>query len=266
MIMIPPDFDPDAPVTVIAIGNSRTALGIWTSGQVAAVVRVPTGDVGAFDEAFEELARSMPLGRPAAAVVSSVVPMALATVRARIEALIDRAALVIGEQVARPIDVCVPEPAKVGMDRLCNAAAAYERLEHSCVVVDFGTAVTVDLVDDDGVFQGGAILPGLRLQFAALHQHTAQLPEVPVEIPEDPVGRSTREAMQSGVCRGLCGAVRGLVEAYASKINHWPQTVATGGDAVLLAPYCDFLDNVVPDLCLRGVGLAYSRRIAGAHE
>ncbi len=266
MIMIPPDFDPEAPVTIIAIGNSRTALAIWADGQVAAVVRVDTGDMGAFDDAFEALARSMPRGRPAAAVVSSVVPSALEKVRERIETLIDRTALVIGEQVALPIDVALAEPLKVGVDRLCNAAAAYERLKHSCVVIDFGTAVTVDLVDDDGVFQGGAILPGLKLQLAALRDHTAQLPDVPVEIPEDPIGRSTREAMQNGVCRGLCGAVRGLVEAYATKINHWPQTVATGGDAVLLAPHCDFLDNVVPDLCLRGVGLAYSRRIAGAER
>jgi len=122
--------------------------------------------------------------------------------------------------------------------------------------------VTVDLVSDEGSLLGGAILPGVRVQLAALHEHTALLPIVEPAFPQDPIGRGTVEAMQNGVCRGLAGAVRGLVEAYATALNHWPQTVATGGDAVFMAPHCDFLDNVVADLCLRGVGLAYTKHLA----
>ncbi|MEK6674413.1 MAG: type III pantothenate kinase, partial [Planctomycetota bacterium] len=128
--------------------------------------------------------------------------------------------------------------------------------------VDFGTAVTVDLVDDEGTLLGGAILPGLRMQFRALHSNTAQLPEVEPGFPESPYGRNTTEAIQTGVCRGLIGAVRGLVESYATSLNRWPQVVATGGDLEFLAPHCDFLDTMVTHLALRGVGLAYAKHLS----
>ena len=172
--------------------------------------------------------------------------------------------MVIGETVDRPINVTCKDAATIGMDRLCCAAAAYARLEHSCAIVDFGTAITVDLVSNEGAFMGGAILPGLRLQLASLHGQTAQLPAVEPAFPEDPVGGNTTEAMQSGVCRGVVGAVRHLVEAYASALGHWPQVIATGGDAVFIAAHCDILESVVPDLCLRGIGLAYNRSISEA--
>ena len=100
------------------------------------------------------------------------------------------------------------------------------------------------------------------MQLRALHEHTAQLPEVPPAFPELPYGRNTAEAIQAGVCRGITGAVRAIIEAYATHLNRWPQTVATGGDAALLAPHCDFLDNVVSDLILRGVALAYDKHLA----
>jgi len=81
-------------------------------------------------------------------------------------------------------------------------------------------------------------------------------------FPELPYGRNTIEAIQNGVCRGLAGAVRGLVEAYARHLNRWPHVVASGGDVAFLAPHCDFLDTVVSDLTLRGVGLAYDKHLA----
>lgn len=258
---MPDRAQPEAPIAVLSIGNTSTTMGIWHQARVTGIVGVGTANSAEFDGAFDVLARSFAGGKPPAVVVASVVPAALMHVRQRVEAVIDRAALVVGEQVAHPIDVALKDAASVGMDRICCAAAVYDRLQHSAVVVDFGTAVTVDLVDDDGAFQGGAILPGLHLQLGALHEHTAQLPLAEPAFPTDPIGRDTVQAIQTGVCRGLAGAVRGLVEAFATQVNHWPQVVVTGGDAVFMAPHCDFVDNVVPDLCLRGVGLAYDRHI-----
>ncbi len=259
MIAMLNENDPEAAVVAIAIGNTSIALGMWYEGNVSGMVSSPTGDLEAFDEAFDSLTKSLPDGRPSAAVVAAVVPAEVDRIRSLIEESLDKEPLVVGEQLDRPIEVAVKDVASVGMDRICCAAAAYDRLQHSCAVVDFGTAITVDLVSDEGLFMGGAILPGLRLQLAALREHTAQLPAVAPAFPDDPVGKNTVEAMQNGVCRGIVGAVRELVEAYATALNHWPQVVATGGDAVFVAEHCDFLDNIVPDLCLRGVGLAYTR-------
>ena len=111
------------------------------------------------------------------------------------------------------------------------------------------------------MFLGGAILPGLAMQLRALREETAVLPEVEPGIPDFPYGRSTKEAIQVGVCRGMAGAVRGLVEAYASTLNRWPHVVATGGDLSLIAPQCDFLDTLVDHLVLRGIGLAYAKHL-----
>ncbi len=100
------------------------------------------------------------------------------------------------------------------------------------------------------------------VQCRALHEHTACLPEVTATIPELPYGRDTTDAIRAGVCRGLTGAVRGLVEGYATSLNRWPHVVATGGGIELLAPLCDFVDSLVPDLTLRGVGLAYQKHLS----
>ena len=109
---------------------------------------------------------------------------------------------------------------------------------------------------------GGAILPGIGLQMRALHEYTAALPLVKPGVPELPYGTNTVEAIQTGVCRGIAGAVRNITEGYATHLNRWPQLVATGGDAELMMPLCDFVDTWVTDLTLRGIGLAYSNHLA----
>ncbi len=261
MILRPPP-DPDAPIIVIDIGNTTTSVAMWHSGTLKTPLTGATEDPVPFEEAYAAHLDASPLGRPAATVISSVVPEALERIRVYVLARLEQEALVVGETIPLPMDVAVLDKRAIGVDRVCQAAAAYDRLQTGCTVVSFGTAVTVDLVDDDGTLLGGAILPGLRMQLQALHEHTAALPDVNPGFPELPYGRNTIEAIQNGVCRGLAGAVRGLVEAYATHLNRWPHVVASGGDAAFLAPHCDFLDTIVSDLTLRGVGLAYDKHLA----
>lgn len=263
--MIPklPTYDPEAPFMVLDVGNTSLSLARWQQGQVSAQAVVPAQDAAAFEEAFDALAATFPKNRPAAVVACSVAPARLDHVRSIVSARLERDLLVVGEKVPFPLDVARSVESTVGVDRVCAAAAAYDRLQAPCCVVDFGTAVTVDLVDEEGTFVGGAILPGLRLQLRALAEFTAQLPAVEPGIPETLYGRDTTEAIQTGVVRGLAGAVRELIEGYATKLQHWPQVVATGGDLVFMAPLCPVLDSLVPDLTLRGVGLAHARQLAG---
>jgi type III pantothenate kinase len=126
-------------------------------------------------------------------------------------------------------------------------------------VASFGTAITIDCVSADGRFMGGAILPGLDMSFEALHEGTAALPQVEVETPGGAIGRNTHDAIVNGVVYGAVGALRELVERYATELGHWPQLVITGGNAGLVRQLADFVDSVVPDLCLMGVALAYRR-------
>jgi len=263
MILTPPKYDPDAPIIVIDVGNTSTKLATFHGGRLKTPLASPTFDAAAFEEAFDAHFSAAAHGRPAATIISSVVPDQLERIRLFTLAKTDQEALVVGESIDLPMDVSVADAKAIGVDRVCTAAASYEKLQRGCTVVSFGSAVTVDLVDDDGVLIGGAILPGLRMQLRALHEFTAKLPLVEPGVPDSAFGRNTIEALQIGVYRGLSGAVRALVESYAAHLNRWPQVVATGGDAPFLAPHCDFLDTVVADLTLRGIALAYEKFLAG---
>ena len=259
------DPDADAPqLAVIDIGNARIRMGTWNDGNVTNVTGVSTSDARGFGALFGELCGSFERGRPTAVVVGSVVPAVWDRVRGQIEEATDLEALAVGADLPLPMDLDLRSPETVGVDRVCSAAAAFEKVGQACIVVDFGSAVTVDLAGDNGRFLGGAILPGAGMQARALHAFTAQLPEVEVQFPPRTVGDDTISAIQSGICHGIAGSVRGIIEAMATEVGKWPQVVGTGGDLELFLPHCNFLDSPVPDLCLMGIGLACARRDAEA--
>jgi type III pantothenate kinase len=261
MIQAVPPFDPEAPVIVIGVGNSNTSIATYQSDELKTPLSVPSQDAAGFSAAYDAHLKASGEGSAAATIISSVVPDVLARLMGQIERRVDKTPLVIGDSIPLPMDVAVVDPQAIGTDRVCQAAAAYQRLQTACTVVSFGTAVTVDLVDADGTLLGGAILPGLDLQLRSLHEHTAQLPVAPHGIPDLPYGRTTVDAIQTGVGRGIVGAVRGIVEGYATYLTRWPQVVATGGDAPFFRPYCDFIDTFVSHLALRGIGYAYRKHL-----
>lgn len=259
MIAARTDDNADSPAVVVDIGNTSVGVATWLADEVKTPLSVRTDDQSGIEEALAAHFDALPRGGPAATVIGAVVPTVLEHVGRWVRERLDRGPLVIGDAIPLPMDVKVTDKRAIGVDRVCAAFAAYDKLQTACTVVDFGTAVTVDLVDQEGTLLGGAILPGPRMQLCALHQHTAVLPaEVMPAFPELPYGRNTVEAMQTGVCRGLAGAVRALVEGYATSLGRWPHVVATGGGLSLMAPHCDFLDTQVNHLTLRGIGRAYS--------
>lgn len=257
-----PAYDPNAPVIVLDIGNSNTKIATWHQNTLKTVLAAPTNDMDAFLEVFDAHWKAAGKGKPAATIIGSVVPKALGRISAAIVEIQDREPLIVGETIPLPLDVAVKDSKAIGVDRVCAAAAAYDRVQKGCTIVSFGTAVTIDLVDDEGTLLGGAILPGVDLQFRALHEFTAVLPLVKPGVPELPYGTDTTEAIQTGVCRGLAGSVREIVEGYATHLNRWPQTIGTGGGVELMMPLCDFIDTWATDLTLRGIGLAYSNHLA----
>jgi len=269
--MIAPDTPPQPkqkpthpPIVVLDVGNSSTSVGLWCDGAVTKQQSFPTDAVDDLRAELKTLVTSTDHGGFTDVAIASVVPAALDLLRTWIRNELNIEPLVVGEQIALPIDVAVKEPDAVGVDRVCCAAAAYERNKQACVIVDFGTAITVDAVDDNGLFMGGAILPGVHLQALSLHEHTATLPEVVPMKPDESIGRDTTEAIRSGILYGTAGAVRGIVETIATAMGRWPPAIATGGDAAWIAENCNIFDAVVPELCLQGVGLAYARRLERA--
>lgn len=254
-------YDPSAPIIVLDIGNSKTHIATWHHNELRTPLAVASDDDKAVADAILAHLDSAP-DRTAAAVIGSVVAAATNRVTKIVQDSLDADALIVGHSIPLPMDVDVKDAGAVGVDRICAAYAAYERIETGCIIVDFGTAVTVDLVDDEGTFLGGAILPGLDLQLRSLHDHTSALPLAKPDVPTLPYGRNTEEAIQTGVCRGLAGAVRALVEGYAAHLCRWPQTIATGGDLAFMKPHVDFIDTFVTDLTLRGIGLSYTKHLS----
>ncbi|MDA1054963.1 MAG: type III pantothenate kinase [Planctomycetota bacterium] len=160
-----------------------------------------------------------------------------------------------------PLEINVEFPERVGMDRLIAAVAANQRRETNCpaIIVDAGTAITVDLVDADGVFQGGVILPGFRLSARALADGTDLLPNVDATFPAEAprvIGKSTTEAIRSGLFWGGVGAIRELVSRTVAELQTSPQIFVTGGDAERLTGYLANDAQFVSDLVLRGIVLA----------
>ncbi|MFG0252136.1 MAG: type III pantothenate kinase [Phycisphaerales bacterium JB038] len=173
----------------------------------------------------------------------------------------------IGEDLPLPIETDLDPETIVGVDRLLGALAAYTVVGKACVVVDAGTAVTVDFIDDGGVFHGGAIMPGVQMQLSAMHEHTALLPELQYEHPADePWGRNTSQAMLQGVHFGIRGAVRMLAERYAEEVGAYPQILATGGDADALFNEDEFIERIVPNLTLIGIALTCTQALEAGEE
>ena len=251
----------DLSIIVVDAGNTTVAIGRWEDGNVFDVIHEPVADREATTEALETVRQKCANQQRQAIVIASVVPDVTEHLRTYIEQTLNLRPFVVGENTPLPIEVNLNEQDSVGVDRVCTAAAAFLRTEHACTVVDVGTAVTIDVIDDDGVFQGGAILPGLRMQAQSLAEQTASLPRVEVSQPASVVGKDTQQAICSGLWYGLAGAIRDVVEQIATEGSRWPQVVLTGGGAQELMGRLDFVDSVVPDLCLIGIGWAYVKRV-----
>ncbi|MFW6132981.1 MAG: type III pantothenate kinase [Planctomycetota bacterium] len=260
--MVPPRDIPH--VLACDVGNASIDLA-GVHGEETTDVR--RHRIGALDGLGADLAALWePMPAPKKLVASSVHPTGLKALEAAASEAVGEVPLLVGRDLPRPIDVDVDQPASVGTDRLCAAVAAYDRVGDACAVADFGTAITVDCVSADGVFRGGAILPGLHLAARCLHTGTAALPEVELRQVDWVFGRTTEEAILSGLVRGVRGALRELVEAYATELDRWPMLILTGGDARRVYPQLaqgGLVQAIVDDLVLRGVAAAYYRTLLG---
>jgi type III pantothenate kinase len=241
------------------VGNTRIGMSVWDDDGLHASRRIACDDPAQWPQALREAWAETHGAARRAVVMASVAPTVAAGLSSVIEQVCAQQPLQPGRDLPLPMALDLERPEEVGVDRVCSAAAAFDRIQAACVVASFGTAICVDCVSSEGAFLGGAILPGFEMSCAALHDRTAQLPHVQPQAPNGPFGKTTREAIVNGIVYGAVGALREIVERYATELREWPQLVITGGNAPLVKDLADFVDSVVPDLCLMGVALAYRR-------
>lgn len=252
----------------VSVGNTRSRIGLFRGTEL-----IESGVHGSTEaEAIAQVAAAMAErsdGEENPTVVMSSVHRSSADA---IERAVAAQGLVVhrfGRDMAIPIVQSLDDSGAktVGQDRLLCAIGAYSIVRQACVVVDLGTALTVDFVDGEGVFHGGAIAPGVAMMLRALHQQTDALPEIEFKMPEAGVhfGKNTADAMRLGAVSMVCGSVRWLAERYAEYYEAYPRVIGTGGDMGVLESD-GLVETFLPDLQLVGIRRACELLLASDEE
>jgi type III pantothenate kinase len=192
-------------------------------------------------------------------IVSTVVPPVLFAVEDFCRRHLKITPLVVGPGIKTGMPILYENPREVGADRIVNAVAAYERLHAGCIVVDFGTATTFDVVSPKGEYLGGAIAPGITISADALYTRASKLPRVEIVRPAKVIGRNTVASMQSGLVFGYAGLVDSIVERMRAEVDFPARCLATGGLAPLIAKESRTIEEADEMLTLRGLKILFER-------
>ena len=246
-------------------GNTNIVFGVHDGADWRAIWRSATRG----DRTADELAvwmmqlfdmKGLKRRAVAAAAIANVVPSNDFSLRALCRDHFGVEPLVVGDADVRlGIELLTDAPEEVGADRIANAVGAFAAHGGPLIVIDFGTATTLDVVDGEGNYCGGAIAPSAAHSVDALHRAAAQLPRIAVRRPESVIGQATVPAMQSGIYWGYVGLIEGIVARMKAEIAEPVTTVATGGLAGLFGDATPAIDKVDPDLTIRGLREVYRR-------
>lgn len=249
----------------IDAGNTNMVFALISDGEIRARWRIATDARRTADEYAVWLHQLLDLEALSredidAVIIGTVVPRALHNLQVLAKKYFGVDALVAGQgSAAWPIRLDVDEPQNVGADRALNAIAAHAKCPGDLVIVDFGTATTLDLVDGSGAYKGGIIAPGLNLSLDALVNAAAKLPRIGIEAPSDEtvVGRTTESQMLIGIYWGYVSMIEGLLRRMKEQVGRSITVIGTGGLAALFDKQTDLFDAVEPDLTIRGLALLY---------
>ena len=255
-------------IIAVDIGNTNITIGLFLEGREGFIKSIPGQSTDKLTELFKLAWGKIPIAksskekkRDGVIVVSSVKSAWTKVIQKITKETLGEKIYIIGKDIPLPMDLAVDKPGEVGTDRVVSAAAAYAVVEDAVVIADVGTAVTIDLVDEKGVFLGGVICPGLETSAQALKESTAQLPKIKVTKPKVPYGKTTTQAINCGLYYSAVATLQEVIRRYAEKIGKWPRTVLTGSAAKIIRDDCDFIDSYVPNLVIKGIVLAYQKYI-----
>jgi type III pantothenate kinase len=259
--------NPAAVLLAIDVGNTQTHVGMFRDEELVEHWRFATARFATADELAAMLSnllglRDLRLADVDAAIVSAVVP----TLAHEFEQVIDRylrgRGALVGPRLRTGMPIRIDRPQELGADRLVNAVAAFEHFGGACISVDFGTAINYDVVSSAGEYLGGVISPGIEISLEALAARAARLPRVEIARPEHAIGKGTQEAIQAGVVYGFAGQVDGILVRLREELGEDAATIATGGYASAITPFCEQVDEVDDLLTLRGLKLIWERNEA----
>lgn len=240
------------------IGNTNITLGIFEGENLIQTLRLASGKELTKKEYENALYSMLKDYRIDGCIIASVVEELDETLKEAIDNIFKINSLLLKNNLNLGVKLKLKNPKEVGADRIANAYGAYVLYKKPTIVVDLGTATTFDILDKNGDFSGGVIMPGINLQLRSLNSNTSKLPSISAKYVSKAIGDNTADAMLSGVIRGSACAIEGLIEQSEKELEGRAQIIATGGDSELISKYMKRKFDVVnPNLTLEGLKFLY---------
>jgi type III pantothenate kinase len=250
----------------IDIGNTNILIGGLKDDQIMFKARIATDRTRTSDQYGVEIknmieALGFRIDQISDCIIASVVPPVFNSVCTGVIKIIGKKPMVVGPGLKTGLNIHVDVPSQVGSDRIVIAVAALAEYKAPLILIDMGTATTIEVVEPENVYMGGVIFPGVRVALDALTSRAAQLPGISLDQPRQVIGKNTVDCMRSGTMYGNAAMIDGLIERIEEELGHRSTIIATGGLARFITPLCKREIIVEKDLLLKGLNILYKKNI-----
>lgn len=248
----------------IDIGNTNIVIGCIQNDNILFEARIATDRTRTSDQYGVEImsmlqAFGVKKEDLSDCIISSVVPPVFNSVRTGVTKVIGKQPIVVGPGLKTGLNIQVDVPSQVGSDRIVIAVAALAEYEAPLILMDLGTATTIEVVEPGNVYMGGVIIPGVKVSVDALTSRAAQLPGISLDQPKSVIGKNTVDCMRSGIMYGTAGMIDGIIDRMEEELGHKSTLVATGGMAQFVTPLCKHDIILERDLLLKGLNILYKK-------
>ena len=248
----------------IDIGNTNLVIGCIRDDKILFKARIATDRTRTSDQYGVEIksmleAYGVKRSDIDDCIISSVVPPVFNSVRTGVIKIIGKQPMVVGPGLKTGLNIHVDVPSQVGSDRIVIAVAALAEYKAPLLLLDLGTATTIEAVEPENVYMGGVIIPGVRVSLDALTSRAAQLPGISLDQPKKVIGKNTVDCMRSGMMYGTAAMIDGLIERMEEELGHRCTLIATGGLAQFITPLCKREIILEKDLLLKGLNIIYQK-------
>ena len=249
-------------ILAVDIGNSNIVIGGIEEMEILFEARLRTDSTKTSDEYCIDLKMILEVygvqsSQVEGAIISSVVPQVMNSMKTALKKLTGHTALVVGPGLKTGLNIKIENPAQTGADLVVGSVAALREHKAPIIVIDMGTATTVTVIDETGAFIGGSICPGVKISLDALTERTALLPGLQLDQPKRAIGKNTIDCMRSGIMLGNACMLDGLIERFEEETGSKATVVATGGIAKFIIPMCRTPIIYDKDLLLKGLAILY---------
>lgn len=248
----------------IDIGNTNLVLGCIQDDRILFKARIATDRTRTSDQYGVEIknmieAFGVKVADIADCIISSVVPPVFNSVRTGVMKVIGKQPMVVGPGLKTGLNIHMDVPSQVGSDRIVIAVAALAEYKAPLILMDMGTATTIEVVESENHYMGGIIFPGVKLSLDALTSRAAQLPGISLDKPKQVIGKNTVDCMRSGMLYGTAAMIDGLIDRMEEELGHSSTLIATGGMAQFITPLCKHSIILEKDLLLKGLNIIYKK-------